>query len=72
VCVIFSPKYDRLFETELKLVFYDVRLSSRFVVRRAAEGYKESLTRSKTIDFSRVSTNKMIKNHLKLRKADGM
>ena len=39
----FSPKYDRLFETELKLVFYDVWLSSRFVVRRRLQGIVGSI-----------------------------
>jgi len=43
VCVIFSPKYDGLFEAELKLVFYDVRLSSRFVVRRRLQGIAGSI-----------------------------
>jgi hypothetical protein len=43
VCVIFSPKYDGLFEAELKLVFYDVRLSSRFVVRRKLQGIAGSI-----------------------------
>ena len=43
VCVIFSPKYDGLFEEELKLVFYDVRLSSRFVVRRRLQGIAGSI-----------------------------
>jgi hypothetical protein len=41
--VIFSPKYDGLFEAELKLVFYDVRLSSRFVVRRRLQGIAGSI-----------------------------
>ena len=43
VCVIFSPKYDGLFEAELKLVFFDVRLSSRFVVRRRLQGIAGSI-----------------------------
>jgi hypothetical protein len=43
VCVIFNPKYDGLFEAELKLVFYDVRLSSRFVVRRRLQGVAGSI-----------------------------
>ena len=38
VSVIFSPKYDGLFEAELKLVFFNVRLSTRFVVRRSLQG----------------------------------
>jgi hypothetical protein len=41
--VIFSPKYDGLFEAELKLVFYDVRQSSRFVVRRRLQGIAGSI-----------------------------
>lgn len=43
VHIIFSPKYDGLFEAELKLVFYDVRLSSRFVVRRRLQGIAGSI-----------------------------
>ena len=43
MCVIFSPKYDGLFEAELKLVFYDVRRSSRFVVRRRLQGIAGSV-----------------------------
>jgi len=43
VCLIFSPKYDGLFEAELKLVFYDVRLSSRFVVHRRLQGIAGSI-----------------------------
>lgn len=43
VCVIFSPKYDGLFEAELKLVFYDARSSSRFVVRRRLQGIAGSI-----------------------------
>lgn len=43
VCVIFSPKYDGLFEAEIKLVFYDERLSSRFVVRRRLQGIAGSI-----------------------------
>ena len=43
VCVIFSPKYDGLFKAELKLVFSDVRLSSRFVVRRRLQGIAGSI-----------------------------
>ena len=38
VCVLFSPKFEGLFEAELKLVFYDERQSSRFVVRRRLYG----------------------------------
>jgi hypothetical protein len=43
VCVIFSPRYDGLFEAELKLVFDDARLSSRFVVRRRLQGIAGSI-----------------------------
>jgi hypothetical protein len=43
VCVIFSPKFDGLFEAELKLVFYDDRLMSRFVVRRKLQGIAGSI-----------------------------
>lgn len=43
VCVTFNPKYDGLFEAELKLVFYDVRQSSRFVVRRRLQGIAGSI-----------------------------
>jgi hypothetical protein len=38
VRVIFSPKFEGLFEAELKLVFYNVRLLSRFVVCRKLQG----------------------------------
>jgi hypothetical protein len=38
VCVLFSPRFEGLFEAELKLVFYDERQSSRFVVRRRLQG----------------------------------
>jgi len=43
VRVIFSPKFEGLFEAELRLVFYDVRLSSRFVVRRRLQGIAGSI-----------------------------
>jgi hypothetical protein len=43
VRVIFSPKFEGLFEEELKLVFYDVRLLSRFVVRRRLQGVAGSI-----------------------------
>jgi hypothetical protein len=43
VCVIFGPKYDGLFEAELKLVFYDDRQSARFVVRRRLQGIAGSI-----------------------------
>jgi hypothetical protein len=43
VCVIFSPKYDGLFEAELKLVFYDSRLSSRLAERRRLQGIAGSI-----------------------------
>ncbi len=43
VRIIFSPKYDGLFEAELKLVFYDVRLLSHFVVRRRLQGIAGSI-----------------------------
>jgi hypothetical protein len=43
VRVIFSPKFEGLFEAELKLVFYDVRLLSRFVVRRRLQGIAGSI-----------------------------
>jgi hypothetical protein len=41
--IIFSPKFEGLFEAELKLVFYDVRLSFRFVVRRKLQGIAGSI-----------------------------
>ena len=50
VCVIFSPKYDGLFEAELKLVFYDIRLSSRFVVRRRLQGIAGSVEDHRLFD----------------------
>ena len=43
VCVIFSPKFEGFFEAELKLVFYDVRRSSRFVVCRRLQGIAGSI-----------------------------
>ena len=43
VSVRFSPKFDGLFDAELKLVFYDVRLMSRFVVRRRLRGLAGSI-----------------------------
>jgi hypothetical protein len=43
VRIIFSPKFEGLFEAELKLVFYDARLSSRFVVRRRLQGIAGSI-----------------------------
>jgi hypothetical protein len=43
VRIIFSPKFDGLFEAELKLVFYDIRLLSRFVVRRRLQGIAGSI-----------------------------
>ena len=43
VCVIFSPKFEGLFEAELKLVFYDVRRLSRFVIRRRLQGIAGSI-----------------------------
>jgi hypothetical protein len=43
VRIIFSPKFDGLFEAELKLVFYDVPLVSRFVVRRRLQGIAGSI-----------------------------
>jgi hypothetical protein len=43
VCIIFSPKFEGLFEAELKLVFYDARRSSRFVVRRRLQGIAGSI-----------------------------
>jgi hypothetical protein len=51
VCVIFSPKYDGLFEAELKLVFYDVRLSSRFVARRRLQGIAGSIEDHKLFEI---------------------
>lgn len=50
MCLIFSPKYDGLFEAELKLVFYDVRLSSRFVVRRRLQGIAGSIKDHKVFE----------------------
>ena len=38
MCVIFSPKFEGFFEAELKLVFYDARRSSLFVVCRRLQG----------------------------------
>jgi hypothetical protein len=43
VRIIFCPKFEGLFEAELKLVFYDVRLLSRFVVRRKLQGIAGSI-----------------------------
>jgi hypothetical protein len=43
VCVIFNPKFEGLFEAELKLAFYDVRRLSRFVVRRRLQGIAGSI-----------------------------
>jgi hypothetical protein len=48
--VQFSPKIDGFFKAELKLVFYDVRLSSRFVVRRRLQGIAGSIEDHKLFD----------------------
>jgi hypothetical protein len=50
VRVTFSPKFEGLFEAELKLVFHDVRLSSRFVVRRRLHGLAVSIEDHKVFE----------------------
>ena len=50
MCVIFSPKFEGLFKAELKLVFYDVRRSSRFVVCRRLQGIAGSIEDHNRLD----------------------
>ena len=63
VCIIFSPKYDGLFEAELKLVFYDVRLSSRFVVRRRLRGIAGSIEDHRLFESLDQDDNEPPENH---------
>ena len=64
VCIIFSPKYDGLFEAELKLVFYDVRRSSRFVVRRRLQGIAGSIEDHRLFEsFDQEDDKEPPKNH---------
>jgi hypothetical protein len=51
VRVIFSPKFEGLFEATLELVFYHTQVSVWFVVRRKLQGIAGSLEDRKRFEF---------------------